>query len=61
MGRGWRIIAKVDDAAAAALALRPVLTDASRAGTPRLSVDVDPLEVLAPPRAARPADHVNQT
>jgi primosomal protein N' (replication factor Y) len=51
MGRGWRIIAKVDDAAAAAAALRPVLTEASRAGTPRLAVDVDPLEVLAPPRA----------
>jgi hypothetical protein len=47
MGRGWRIIAKVDDAAAAALALRPVLAEASRTGRPRLAVDVDPLEVLA--------------
>jgi primosomal protein N' (replication factor Y) len=52
MGRGWRIIAKVDDAAAAALALRPVLAGAARSGRPRLAVDVDPLEVLAAARAA---------
>jgi primosomal protein N' (replication factor Y) len=52
MGRGWRIIAKVDDAAEAAMALRPLLAEAARAGSPRLSVDVDPLEVLAPPRPA---------
>jgi len=51
MGRGWRIIAKVGDAEAAALALRPVLAEASRAGGPRMSVDVEPLEVLAPLRA----------
>ncbi|HKF00514.1 MAG TPA: hypothetical protein VKG45_16480 [Actinomycetes bacterium] len=52
MGRGWRIIAKVDDAAAAALALRPALAEASRSGRLRLAVDVDPLEVLAAARAA---------
>jgi primosomal protein N' (replication factor Y) len=50
MGRGWRIIAKVEDAEAAARALRPVLAEASRAGGPRMSVDVEPLEVLAAPR-----------
>jgi primosomal protein N' (replication factor Y) len=50
MGRGWRIIAKVEDAEAAARALRPVLAEASRSGSPRLSVDVEPLEVLAAPR-----------
>jgi primosomal protein N' (replication factor Y) len=50
MGRGWRIIAKVEDAESAARALRPLLTEASRAGGPRLSVDVEPLEVLAAPR-----------
>lgn len=51
MGRGWRIIAKVRDAEAAALALRPVLAEASRSGGPRMSVDVEPLEVLAAFRA----------
>jgi primosomal protein N' (replication factor Y) (superfamily II helicase) len=50
MGRGWRIIAKVEDAEAAARALRPALAEASRAGGPRVSVDVEPLEVLAAPR-----------
>jgi primosomal protein N' (replication factor Y) len=50
MGRGWRIIAKVEDAESAARALRPLLTEVSRAGGPRLSVDVEPLEVLAAPR-----------
>jgi primosomal protein N' (replication factor Y) (superfamily II helicase) len=50
MGRGWRIIAKVEDAESAARALRPLLTEASRAGGPRLSVDIEPLEVLAAPR-----------
>jgi primosomal protein N' (replication factor Y) (superfamily II helicase) len=50
MGRGWRIIAKVEDAEAAARALRPVLAEASRVGGPRMSVDVEPLEVLAAPR-----------
>ncbi len=50
MGRGWRIIAKVEDAEAAARALRPALAEASRAGGPRTSVDVEPLEVLAAPR-----------
>jgi hypothetical protein len=50
MGRGWRIIAKVEDAEWAARALRPVLTEASRTGGPRMSVDVEPLEVLAAPR-----------
>jgi primosomal protein N' (replication factor Y) (superfamily II helicase) len=50
MGRGWRIIAKVEDAESAARALRPLLTEASRAGGPRMSVDVEPLEVLATPR-----------
>jgi primosomal protein N' (replication factor Y) (superfamily II helicase) len=50
MGRGWRIIAKVEDAESAARALRPTLIEASRAGRPRLSVDVEPLEVLAAPR-----------
>jgi primosomal protein N' (replication factor Y) (superfamily II helicase) len=50
MGRGWRIIAKVEDAESAARALRPLLVEASRAGSPRLSVDVEPLEVLAAPR-----------
>ena len=50
MGRGWRIIAKVEDAESAARALRPLLAEASRAGSPRLSVDVEPLEVLATPR-----------
>jgi primosomal protein N' (replication factor Y) len=50
MGRGWRIIAKVEDAESAARALRPLLTEASRAGSPRMSVDVEPLEVLASPR-----------
>jgi primosomal protein N' (replication factor Y) len=50
MGRGWRIIAKVEDAESAARALRPLLTEASRAGGPRMSVDVEPLEVLAAPR-----------
>jgi primosomal protein N' (replication factor Y) len=47
MGRGWRIIAKVEDAESAARALRPLLAEASRAGSPRMSVDVEPLEVLA--------------
>jgi primosomal protein N' (replication factor Y) (superfamily II helicase) len=51
MGRGWRIIAKLGDAEAAALALRPALAEASRSGGPRVSVDVEPLEVLAPLRA----------
>jgi primosomal protein N' (replication factor Y) len=51
MGRGWRIIAKVEDAESAARALRPLLTEASRAGGPRMSVDVEPLEVLAAPRS----------
>jgi primosomal protein N' (replication factor Y) (superfamily II helicase) len=50
MGRGWRIIAKVEDAESAARALRPTLIEASRAGGPRMSVDVEPLEVLAAPR-----------
>jgi primosomal protein N' (replication factor Y) (superfamily II helicase) len=50
MGRGWRIIAKVEDAESAARALRPVLAEASRTGGPRMSVDVEPLEVLAAPR-----------
>ncbi len=50
MGRGWRIIAKVEDAESAARALRPLLVEASRAGGPRMSVDVEPLEVLAVPR-----------
>jgi primosomal protein N' (replication factor Y) (superfamily II helicase) len=50
MGKGWRIIAKVEDAESAARSLRPLLTEASRAGGPRLSVDVEPLEVLATPR-----------
>jgi primosomal protein N' (replication factor Y) len=50
MGRGWRIIAKVEDAEWAARALRPVLAETSRTGGPRLSVDVEPLEVLAAPR-----------
>jgi primosomal protein N' (replication factor Y) len=50
MGRGWRIIAKVEDAESAARALRPLLVEASRAGGPRMSVDVEPLEVLAAPR-----------
>jgi primosomal protein N' (replication factor Y) (superfamily II helicase) len=50
MGRGWRIIAKVEDAESAARALRPLLSEASRAGGPRMSVDVEPLEVLATPR-----------
>jgi primosomal protein N' (replication factor Y) (superfamily II helicase) len=50
MGRGWRIIAKVEDAEAAARALRPALAEASRAGGPRVSVDVEPLEVLAASR-----------
>jgi primosomal protein N' (replication factor Y) (superfamily II helicase) len=50
MGRGWRIIAKVEDAESAARALRPLLSEASRAGGPRMSVDVEPLEVLAAPR-----------
>jgi primosomal protein N' (replication factor Y) len=50
MGRGWRIIAKVEDAESAARSLRPLLTEASRAGGPRMSVDVEPLEVLATPR-----------
>jgi primosomal protein N' (replication factor Y) (superfamily II helicase) len=50
MGRSWRIIAKVEDAESAARALRPVLTEASRAGGPRMSVDIEPLEVLAAPR-----------
>jgi primosomal protein N' (replication factor Y) len=51
MGRGWRIIAKVEDAESAARALRPLLTEASRVGAPRMSVDVEPLEVLAAPRS----------
>jgi primosomal protein N' (replication factor Y) (superfamily II helicase) len=51
MGRGWRIIAKVEDAESAARALRPLLTEAARAGAPRLAVDVEPLEVLAAPRS----------
>jgi primosomal protein N' (replication factor Y) (superfamily II helicase) len=50
MGRGWRIIAKVEDAESAARALRPLLAEATRAGGPRMSVDVEPLEVLAIPR-----------
>jgi primosomal protein N' (replication factor Y) len=50
MGRGWRIIAKVEDAESAARALRSLLAEASRAGSPRMSVDVEPLEVLASPR-----------
>jgi len=50
MGRGWRIIAKVEDAESAARSLRPLLAEASRAGSPRMSVDVEPLEVLATPR-----------
>jgi primosomal protein N' (replication factor Y) len=50
MGKGWRIIAKVDDAPAAARALRPPLAEAARTGSPRLSVELDPLEVLAAPR-----------
>ena len=50
MGRGWRIIAKVEDAESAARALRPLLAEATRAGGPRMSVDVEPLEVLALPR-----------
>ena len=50
MGRGWRIIAKVEDAESAARALRHTLIEASRAGGPRMSVDVEPLEVLAAPR-----------
>jgi len=50
MGRGWRIIAKVEDAESAARALRPLLAEASRTGSPRMSVDVEPLEVLATPR-----------
>jgi primosomal protein N' (replication factor Y) (superfamily II helicase) len=50
MGRGWRIIAKVEDAESAARALRPTLIEAFRAGGPRMSVDVEPLEVLAAPR-----------
>jgi primosomal protein N' (replication factor Y) (superfamily II helicase) len=54
MGRGWRIIAKVEDAEAAARALRPVLAEASRAGGPRMSVDVEPLEVLAAPTRSFP-------
>jgi len=48
MGRGWRIIAKVEDAESAARALRPMLAEASRSGGPHLSVDVEPLEELAP-------------
>ncbi len=54
LGRGWRIIAKVDSSEAAARALRPLLAAASRNGGPRFSVDVDPVEVLGPgpsPRA----------
>jgi len=51
MGRGWRIIAKVEDAEAAARALRAALAEASRSGGPRMSVDVEPLEVLAAPRS----------
>jgi primosomal protein N' (replication factor Y) len=51
MGRGWRIIAKVEDAEAAARALRPALAEASRSGGPRMSVDVEPLEVLAATRS----------
>src|SRR6266567_3429414 len=51
MGRGWRIIAKVEDAEAAARALRVALAEASRSGGPRMSVDVEPLEVLAAPRS----------
>jgi primosomal protein N' (replication factor Y) len=47
MGRGWRIIAKVEDAEAAARALRPLLDEAARSAGPRFSVDVEPLEVLA--------------
>ena len=53
MGRGWRIIAKVSDAESAARALRPMLAEASRSGGPHLSVDVEPLEVLAAAAAAR--------
>ena len=30
--------------------VRPLLVEASRAGGPRMSVDVEPLEVLAVPR-----------
>jgi primosomal protein N' (replication factor Y) (superfamily II helicase) len=52
MGRGWRIIAKVDDAHAAARALRPLLAESTRTGSPRCSADIDPLEVLT---ATRPA------
>jgi primosomal protein N' (replication factor Y) (superfamily II helicase) len=51
MGRGWRIIAKVEDAEAAARALRPALAEVSRSGGPRMSVHVEPLEVLAAPRS----------
>jgi primosomal protein N' (replication factor Y) len=50
LGRGWRIIAKVEDAEWAARALRPVLAEAARSGGPRISVDVEPLEVLSAPR-----------
>jgi primosomal protein N' (replication factor Y) len=57
MGRGWRIIAKVSDAESAAHALRPMLAEASRSGGPHLSVDVEPLEVLA---AAAPARRDNR-
>jgi hypothetical protein len=32
--------------------VRPLLAEAAKAGTPRLSVDIDPLEVLAPARPA---------
>jgi len=53
MGRGWRIIAKVSDAESAARALRPMLAEASRSGGPHLSVDVEPLEVLAAAPARR--------
>jgi primosomal protein N' (replication factor Y) len=56
MGRGWRIIAKVEDAESAARALRPMLAEASRSGGPHLSVDVEPLEVLAPAPAGVPAE-----
>jgi primosomal protein N' len=55
LGRGWRIIAKVEDVELAARSLRSLLAEASRAGGPRISVDVEPLEVLGPARAgARP-------
>ncbi|HYT27008.1 MAG TPA: hypothetical protein VEP73_11050, partial [Actinomycetota bacterium] len=57
MGRGWRIIAKVEDAEWAARALRPALAEASRSGGPRMSVDVEPLEVLSAPR--RPDSQVS--